>query len=66
MLILSRSPAQNLMKLGHNKRAKVDVPDSEKPPVRKFKEWVVGMSFFTVGNILNFVSFGKFLGGRGP
>lgn len=48
----------NLMKLGHNKRAKVDVPDSEKPPVRKFKEWVVGMSFFTVGNILNFVSFG--------
>ncbi len=58
-LVLHRSSAQNLMKLGHNKRAKFDVPDSEKPPVRKIKEWVVGMSFFSVGNILNFVSFGK-------
>ncbi|GFR43906.1 hypothetical protein Agub_g5040, partial [Astrephomene gubernaculifera] len=48
----------NLMKLGHNKRAKVDLPDDQKPPVRKFKEWVIGMSFFSVGNILNFVSFG--------
>ncbi|GLC43081.1 hypothetical protein PLESTB_000865100 [Pleodorina starrii] len=48
----------NLMKLGHNKRAKVDCPEAQKPPVRKIKEWVIGMSFFSVGNILNFVSFG--------
>ncbi|PNH01815.1 NIPA-like protein 2 [Tetrabaena socialis] len=48
----------NLMKLGHNKRAKMDMPEDQKPPTRKIKEWVVGMSFFTVGNILNFVSFG--------
>ncbi|GLI58597.1 hypothetical protein VaNZ11_000325 [Volvox africanus] len=48
----------NLMKLGHNKRAKVDCAEAQKPPVHKFKEWCIGMSFFSVGNILNFVSFG--------
>ncbi|KXZ52720.1 hypothetical protein GPECTOR_8g114 [Gonium pectorale] len=48
----------NLMKLGHNKRAKMDLPDDKKPPVGKIKEWAIGMAFFSAGNILNFVSFG--------
>lgn len=26
---------------------------------RKFKEWVVGMVLFSIGNVLNFVSFGE-------
>ncbi|KAG2439261.1 hypothetical protein HXX76_004622 [Chlamydomonas incerta] len=46
------------MKLGHNKRAKMPMPDDQKPSVRKIREWVIGMSFFSVGNILNFTSFG--------
>jgi hypothetical protein len=55
---VGRDP-QNLMKLGHNKRARMPMPDDQKPSVRKIKEWVVGMSFFSVGNILNFTSFGR-------
>lgn len=27
---------------------------------RKFKEWCIGMGLFSVGNVLNFVSFGEY------
>jgi hypothetical protein len=32
-LCASRAGAQNVMKLGHNKRAQLDMPEEEKPPV---------------------------------
>ncbi len=57
------------MKLGHTRRAQIDLPEAEKPPIRKFKVWVVGMVIFIIGNVLNFVSFGKpslFYVGHGP
>eukprot|EP00198_Chlamydomonas_reinhardtii_P012907 XP_001702244.1 predicted protein [Chlamydomonas reinhardtii] len=47
----------NLMKLGHNKRGELDMPEEEKPPIRKFKSWVIGLIIFITGNVLNFVSF---------
>jgi hypothetical protein len=47
------------MKLGHNTRAEMDLPEEEKPPIRKFKSWVIGLVIFITGNILNFVSFGE-------
>lgn len=50
---------QNLMKLGHTRRAQIDLPEAEKPPIRKFKVWVLGMVIFIIGNVLNFVSFGE-------
>jgi len=48
----------NIIKLAHNKRSQLPVPDEEKPPITKFREWIVGMVIFSVGNVLNFVSFG--------
>ena len=53
------SPVQNLMKLGHSLRAALDLPEEDKPPIRKFKSWAFGITIFSVGNVLNFVSFGK-------
>ncbi|GLI71133.1 hypothetical protein VaNZ11_016220, partial [Volvox africanus] len=47
----------NLMKLGHTKRAQLDMPEEQKPPIRKFKTWLIGIIIFITGNILNFVSF---------
>lgn len=54
-----RTHLQNLMKLGHTKRAQLDMPEEEKPPIRKYKTWVIGIVIFITGNILNFVSFGE-------
>ncbi|KAK9824316.1 hypothetical protein WJX72_009403 [[Myrmecia] bisecta] len=49
----------NVMKLGHNKRAaSSNLPDKEKPSVRKFREWQIGVALFSIGNVLNFASFG--------
>lgn len=56
---LSLGNPQNLMKLGHNKRGELDMPEEEKPPIRKFKSWVIGLIIFITGNVLNFVSFGE-------
>ncbi|KAK9838720.1 hypothetical protein WJX74_001984 [Apatococcus lobatus] len=48
----------NFMKLGHNKRAAMEAPDKDKPLVRHFKEWQFGCGLFSLGNIMNFISFG--------
>mmetsp|Transcript_29842 Transcript_29842/g.65998 ORF Transcript_29842/g.65998 Transcript_29842/m.65998 type:complete len:724 (-) Transcript_29842:358-2529(-) len=47
----------NVMKLGHNKREMVDLPEEKKPSIVKFKEWQIGVSIFIIGNIANFASF---------
>jgi len=46
----------NMMKLGHNKRAEAEARGEEIKG--KSKEWLIGVIFFSVGNVLNFVSFG--------
>ncbi|KAG2424486.1 hypothetical protein HXX76_014538 [Chlamydomonas incerta] len=54
---ISINLGMNLMKLGHNMRGELDMPEEEKPPIRKFRSWVIGLVIFITGNILNFVSF---------
>ncbi|KXZ48891.1 hypothetical protein GPECTOR_24g180 [Gonium pectorale] len=54
---ISINLGMNLMKLGHTRRAEMKAPEEEKPPVRKIKVWIVGVSIFVTGNVLNFVSF---------
>jgi hypothetical protein len=49
------------MKLGHSRRAALELPEEEKPPIRKFKSWAFGITIFSIGNVLNFVSFGEVL-----
>ncbi|CAG9464631.1 unnamed protein product [Pedinophyceae sp. YPF-701] len=46
----------NMMKLGHNKRA--EQMAAGETPKGKNKHWLIGVSVFAVGNVLNFVSFG--------
>ena len=41
---------QNVMKLGHNKRAALPLAESDKPPISRFREWQVGVAAFTLGN----------------
>lgn len=55
----------NLLKLGHNERERCsaldgDGTDGKIPlkPIFHFQTWRVGISFFIVGNCLNFISFG--------
>ncbi|KAI8469173.1 MAG: magnesium transporter [Monoraphidium minutum] len=48
----------NVMKLGHNKRAALPLPEAAKPPISRFREWQVGVAAFTLGNAANFLSFG--------
>eukprot|EP00884_Botryococcus_braunii_P007041 jgi/Botrbrau1/16338/Bobra.0345s0002.1 len=48
----------NVMKLGHNKRDLSPLPEEDRPPIRVYREWQVGIALFALGNILNFVSFG--------
>lgn len=47
----------NVMKLGFNKRELLDMPEDQKPSIRRFREWQIGMVIFIVGNVLNFASF---------
>eukprot|EP00955_Chlamydomonas_euryale_P023420 247390-Chlamydomonas_euryale.AAC.1 len=46
------------MKLAHNRRADMDMPEEKKPSVVRFGMWQMGIVVFIVGNILNFASFG--------
>ncbi|GFR49777.1 hypothetical protein Agub_g11717 [Astrephomene gubernaculifera] len=54
---ISINLGMNMMKLGHTKRDELDVPEEEKPPIRKFRSWLFGIIIFATGNVLNFVSF---------
>lgn len=49
---------QNLMKLGHNKRKAIDLPELDKPSIKRIREWQVGVTIMVGGGIANFVSFG--------
>ena len=49
---------QNVMKLGHNKRAEMDLPEEEKPAIRTIRQWQIGVVVFVGGGVANFVSFG--------
>uniref|UniRef100_A0A061RQ90 Probable magnesium transporter n=1 Tax=Tetraselmis sp. GSL018 TaxID=582737 RepID=A0A061RQ90_9CHLO len=49
---------QNVMKMGHNKRAALECLDSERPNIKRIREWQVGVVIFLAGGIANFVSFG--------
>lgn len=55
---------QNVMKLGHNRRAALPGPDAARPPVHRLREWQAGVAAFAVGNVANFVSFGALAFGR--
>lgn len=46
------------MKLGHNKRAALEMRDQTKIPIRVFREWQIGVVVFIIGNLANFISFG--------
>ncbi|GAX78098.1 hypothetical protein CEUSTIGMA_g5540.t1 [Chlamydomonas eustigma] len=48
----------NVMKLGHNQRAQMALPEEKKPPIMKNRYWQVGLVVFILGNIANFASFG--------
>eukprot|EP00210_Caulerpa_lentillifera_P003639 g3474.t1 len=48
----------NVMKLGHNKKAALEMRNQTKEPIRMFREWQIGVVFFILGNIANFISFG--------
>ncbi len=56
---------QNIMKLGHNKRAQFDGPADQRPPIHKFRAWQLGVVIFVIGKVGNFISFGKAGLGRG-
>lgn len=50
--------AQNVMKLGHNKRLALEEEEGcSVPPVRKIRAWQIGVGLFIAGNLLNFGSF---------
>jgi hypothetical protein len=46
------------MKLGHNRRAALPLPEEERPPISRFREWRLGVAAFSIGNAANFLSFG--------
>ncbi|XP_022148209.1 probable magnesium transporter NIPA8 isoform X2 [Momordica charantia] len=55
----------NLLKLGHNEREKHSMLENNGPngktpikPIIYFQTWRVGITFFILGNCLNFISFG--------
>lgn len=57
----------NLLKLGHNQRERqalvLDTDDPEdkilpRKPVTQYQSWRIGVIVFSLGNILNFISFG--------
>ncbi|XP_019052484.1 PREDICTED: probable magnesium transporter NIPA8 isoform X2 [Nelumbo nucifera] len=55
----------NLLKLGHNQRERLSMLDNDGvngkialKPIIYFQTWRVGILFFSLGNCLNFISFG--------
>ncbi|KAK3276231.1 hypothetical protein CYMTET_15683 [Cymbomonas tetramitiformis] len=48
----------NIMKLGHNLRENSSPIESERPSIKSYREWKIGIVIFVVGNIANFLSFG--------
>lgn len=48
----------NIMKLGHNLRESSSPFESERPSIKTYREWKIGICIFVVGNIANFLSFG--------
>lgn len=59
---LSKLALQNLLKLGHLRRAAAAADPgaaAAAPPVSSFWPWQLGAALFAVGNLLNFVSFGE-------
>jgi hypothetical protein len=56
----------NLLKLGHNQRERQALSETDnieekiltKKSVTQYQSWRIGVAVFSIGNILNFISFG--------
>jgi drug/metabolite transporter (DMT)-like permease len=49
---------QNVMKLGHNKWAELELPEEERPNIKCIRQWQIGVVVFISGGVATFLSFG--------